>query len=160
MKMDDMEHKVHGAKKSSLMALHKMMKDLHHKSMGKMPEDDKEEDGKSPHAAMLEVDIEHSPINESEHDEENKGLGVDPFDDSQMEGDQAAELADHPHDVEESEMDPMDHSHFEAHEPEAHMEPSHLSSGVEEMHEEDENKGMNIPKGIHEMLMDHLKKKK
>lgn len=137
--MDDMESKVHGAKKSSLLALHKMMKDLHHKSMGKLPEDDK-----SPHAAVVELDIEHSPISDSEHDEENDKEGVNPFDSRDMED------QDQAHEVEEP----------EAHLPEAHMEPSHLGTGEEEEHEEEENKGMDLPAGIHQMLMDHLKKKK
>jgi hypothetical protein len=129
--MHDMEKEGKQAKKSSLTALHKLMKDLHHKSMGTSPKEE-------PHSSV-EIDIMHSPLTDSEHDEENKGPGVNPFDDRDMEGDQAAELADHSHEVEESEE-----------------HPSEMSD--EDDSEKDDHSDMKLPAGLHEMLKKHLKK--
>lgn len=117
-----MEEKMHGAKKNSLHALHKLMKDLHHKAMSE------------PKEAAVEVHVESMPDDSGEHDEENVGKGVSPFDSSDMEDqEQAKEVGgEHPSDATLPESDEEEHS-------------------APEMH---------LPDGIKEMLKNHLKSKK
>lgn len=121
----EMEDKLHGAKKNSLHALHKLMKDLHHKTMSSSPKE----------ASVMEVHAEALP-DAGEHDEENVGKGIDPFDASDMEDESEA--------------------------PDAHLPEAHLPGEPEDEDSEEEHSSpeMHLPDGLKEMLMHHLKNKK